>query len=413
MDSDGDGYYEISNAGQLFWFSMHVDQGNTAANAILTRTIDLAPGYTFHADGSVTYGGETVTEGWYEGWHPPIGSELAPYTGTFDGCGFTIRGLYINSNNLSGGDRSLFGCVGEDGIVQNLGVVNAYINTRGCVGGVVSKNFGTVRNCYYEGTIRCNGFIGGVVGDNGGTVTNCYHAGNIIGTESHIGGVVGINNGTVTNCYNTGDISNSVSYDKRFIGGVVGQNTSGRVTNCYNTGIISHSISGSDSGVSIGGVVGYSFNGASVTNCYFDSTKYVGNAVGTNEGTVDTRTSGMPSSQFTSGEVCYLLNDDQTSIVFHQTCGSGVPAFTGDTVYYGYISCAASAEMVYTNNNGVAAEKPAHGNITYANKGSNHTWTCGICGDSGDIHYVAQTISAHLFFVGLVYALTSKLKYFQ
>ena len=68
--------YEISNAGQLFWFAALVNgtltdgtAQNAAACAVLTTNIDLT--------------GEAWT---------PIGSESNPYTGTFDGQNHTISG---------------------------------------------------------------------------------------------------------------------------------------------------------------------------------------------------------------------------------------------------------------------------------------------------------------------------------
>ena len=51
----------------------------------------------------------------------PIGSfsPYAPFTGTFDGGGHTISGLYIDGNSSN---RGLFGYVGSGGTVKNLNV---------------------------------------------------------------------------------------------------------------------------------------------------------------------------------------------------------------------------------------------------------------------------------------------------
>ena len=76
---NADGYYEIGNAGQLFWFAQQVNiAGNTTANAKLTADIDL----------------ENRT--WY-----PIGvyndavdasgtTAQMMFKGTLDGCGYTV-----------------------------------------------------------------------------------------------------------------------------------------------------------------------------------------------------------------------------------------------------------------------------------------------------------------------------------
>ena len=40
-DSDGDGTYEISNAGQLYWFADKVNNGEYSLNAVLTADISV------------------------------------------------------------------------------------------------------------------------------------------------------------------------------------------------------------------------------------------------------------------------------------------------------------------------------------------------------------------------------------
>lgn len=54
----------------------------------------------------------------------PIGSESNRYTGTFDGNGKTISGIYINTDE---DNQGLFGCIGEDGTVKNLGIEDSWI----------------------------------------------------------------------------------------------------------------------------------------------------------------------------------------------------------------------------------------------------------------------------------------------
>ena len=41
VDSDNDGYYEIYNASQLFWFAKQVNEVDRTANAKLMNDIDL------------------------------------------------------------------------------------------------------------------------------------------------------------------------------------------------------------------------------------------------------------------------------------------------------------------------------------------------------------------------------------
>ena len=236
---EGDGTksdpYQIGSADDLRAFAEKVNGGETDANtrAELTDDIDLN------------------NQSWY-----PIGTSSSnPYSGTFNGDGHTISGLYIN--NSTADDQGLFGYVSGSGKIENLSVSGSVsVSGSDHVGGVVGLNLGTVINCAFSGSVSGSNHVGGVVGDNEGTVENCYNTGKVTGSSS-VGGVVGQNSGPVENCYNIGEVSGN------YVGGVVGYNISS-VTNCYNTG----KVSGPDSGSYVGGVVGYNII-STVTGCYF------------------------------------------------------------------------------------------------------------------------------------------------
>ena len=303
-------------------------------------------------------------------WNP-IGNIRRPYSGTFNGDGHTISGLYIGTtvNN-----QGLFGYLSTDGdntgTVKdltvsgtvsgnyNVGGVVGYNNggtVTGCifsgsgsvsgknyVGGVVGYNDGgIVTGCIFSGSGSVSGewYVGGIAGRNNGTVENCYNTGQVNGSadSSDVGGVVGLNRGTVENCYNTGTVTGTNDY----VGGVVGYNNEARVENCYNTG----EVSGNSY---VGGVVGYNNEGR-VENCYntgeVSGNSYVGGVVGDNRDTVencyyqqhdpaifgiggttadDTTTVAKTAAEFHSGEVAYLLQSKQTagsSQVWGQTLG--------------------------------------------------------------------------------------------
>ncbi|MGN0449520.1 MAG: hypothetical protein ACI4G0_04080, partial [Ruminococcus sp.] len=118
---DGSGVYQIGTAAQLYWFAglvngtlEEVDQ-NTAANAVLTADITVNTG-VLKSDG-------TLNTGTFTDWMP-IGNTSNQYAGTFDGQGHTINGLYFN--NTSTEDVGLFGCLGENGEIKNVGVIDSY-----------------------------------------------------------------------------------------------------------------------------------------------------------------------------------------------------------------------------------------------------------------------------------------------
>ncbi len=186
--------YKIATAEELWDFAKLVNGGETDANtrAELTDDIDLS-----EICGE-NIGGQSVS------WTPIGNSSSNPYSGTFDGNGKTISGLYINSS--SDNYQGLFGYVGSSGKVQNLSVSGS-VSGGMYVGGVVGyNNSGTVENCHNIGEISGSYYVGGVVGyNNSGSVENCYNTGAVNSSGNNVGGVVGVNigsgSGTVTGCY--------------------------------------------------------------------------------------------------------------------------------------------------------------------------------------------------------------------
>ena len=327
------GVYEISNAGQLYWFAELVNGGTTNVNAVLTKDIDLNPGYVFNADGTVTKDG-TLATGNKRSW-TPIGKESGNsknyYAGTFNGMGYAVSGIYTTySSQVSA--TGLFGYVAEGGKVQNVGVENAYIAGYMWTAGVAGVNYGTVTNCYSMATVDSNHKAGGVVGNNIGTVEDCYNTGNVDGGDS-VGGVVGESYGTITNCHNTGAVNGS-NFD---VGGVVGYNK-GPVENCYNTG----SVVGESS--CVGGVVGIHQSGT-VRNCY-NSGDVTGNSGASGHG-------GVIGSNSATVEKCYNTGN--------VTGGSNVGGVVGGN--------GRSSVMINCYNTGVVYGSSYTGGVTGNNYG--------------------------------------------
>ena len=330
-DGTKDAVYEISNAGQLYWFAGLVNgtlsgvAQNKSANAVLTADI-VVNANVLKSDG-------TLNEGTFKEW-TPIATSASPYTGIFDGQNHTISGLYFNQENSY--DVGLFGR--NNGKIANAGIWDSYFYGTSKVGGVCGNNYtGTITNCYNTGSVSGLGNLGGVNGYNdGGTITNSYNAGSVSGTERYVGGVSGYNDGgTITNCYNVGSVGGS-----GYVGGVNGWNK-GIITNCYNTG----SVSGT--GVNVGGVIGRNESNASITNCYYDSTIYTGNAIGANDGTTE-KVEGKTTEQFKTGEVTYLQQNGQSEEIWGQTIGTDTyPVLHGPKVYKSitYMGCNDSSEI--------------------------------------------------------------------
>ena len=330
--------YLISNAGQLAAFASAVNDGQYGICAKLTEDIVIQEG-VLKADGSLN-GGD------FDQWTPICDSESNPYSGTFDGDGHSISGLYING---AAGYIGLFGYIGEGGAVKNVGIVDSYISyineseDESPVGGVCGVNSGTITNCYNTGTVSGSClYAGGVCGWNyNGTITNCYNTGTVSGIGLYAGGVCGWNNSTITNCYNTGIVSVSGLY----AGGVCGNN-GGTVKNCYNTGAVS--------GEYAGGVCGRNMNDGTIENCYntgavssttTGGSNYAGGVCGNNYGTVencyylkglentDDTSEEKTAAEFLSGEVAWLLQNGQGDQVWGQKIGvDSYPKFSDEKV---------------------------------------------------------------------------------
>ncbi len=157
-----------------------------------------------------------------------IGNNRNYFSGTFDGDGHTISGLYINKPETD--YQALFGYINE-ATVKNI-MVSGEVTGKGYVGGIVgySEQFSTVINCHNNAAVSGKGSyadVGGVVGFNYfySTVINCYNSEAVSGGDTaFVGGVVGYNNtgSKVINCYNRSAV---VCNNPNKIGGVVGINS--------------------------------------------------------------------------------------------------------------------------------------------------------------------------------------------
>ena len=74
-----------------------------------------------------------------------IGSPDRPFEGVFDGRGYTITCDFDSAPD----GWSLFGSIGEGGVVRNLKVVFKDVEVKGSAfGGIALINYGTVQNCH-------------------------------------------------------------------------------------------------------------------------------------------------------------------------------------------------------------------------------------------------------------------------
>ena len=168
-------YYEIYNAGQLFWFAKQLNDGKISnkSNLKLMKDIKIPDGYDWTSirDKSYTWSFEGTIEGNYH-----VISGLRPANDETNKWGLVARIKH--------------------GSVQNIGLVLEGDWTCGlCRTAMYDIN---IQNCFVVGTNFLNSC-------SGGTVTNCLAvSGKLEGTASSVS-----NRATFTNCYETSKGSNS------------------------------------------------------------------------------------------------------------------------------------------------------------------------------------------------------------
>ena len=326
--------YQISTAEELYWFARLVNgklenvKQDASANAKLMNDIIVNTG--------VLDAVKNHLESDFIEWEPIGTAYWNAYTGTFNGQGHTISGLYFNDSSAE--DVGLFGYIGANGKISNVGVLDSYFkfNAKGGGGGVCGENDrGVLQNCSNSSTVIGKedydyvSNIGGVCGDNSGTVRDCKNTGSVSGYAT-IGGVCGYNEkgGIIVNCFNEGTVSGT----GHNVGGVCGDNIRGTIKSCYNTA----SVSGR---YDVGGVCGENYNGT-ITNCFNKGTvsgtrNNVGGVCGYNDGTDGTikscynTASVSVSGQYYVGGVCGYNYDGTITNCFNKGTVSGTGDYVG------------------------------------------------------------------------------------
>lgn len=167
-------YYEIYNAGQLFWFAKQFNESKIPdnSNLKLMKDIEIPDGHNWTSIGDI-----------YNKF----------FKGNIEGNYHVISGLRPANDNTSY-KRGLVARI-QDGKVQNIGLVLEDGWTFGLCHTAVGTN---IQNCFVVGTNFLNN-------SSNGTVTNCLAvSGKLEGTKSSM-----TNRASFTNCYETtkGDFS--------------------------------------------------------------------------------------------------------------------------------------------------------------------------------------------------------------
>ena len=228
----------------------------------------------------------------YDNWQP-IGTVGMPFEGVYDGDGYSVEGLNIESSDSYLG---LFGFV--TGTVKDLEVHGTIIGINednlgyahtfaGGIAGAIN-NEALISGCLNYVNVTGDAYVGGVVGSvmktdylqsgtGFGRVEDCVNYGKVTAnaataTNEHatyFGGIVGANYGVIADCTNNGEVDgdtntpSEATYTDRYVGGIAGYSyipyKSGAgpnevmeytaISGCYNYGYV-HGTYG------VGGIVG-------------------------------------------------------------------------------------------------------------------------------------------------------------
>jgi hypothetical protein len=217
--------------------------------------------------------------------------QYIPFSGTFDGAGYTLSHFTYTYKQAPQEFIGLFGYVdGADARLSNIHLRDVAINTLGngvdsgalvgwlkngtvehCsveqgsvtintsgVGGLVGYFYlGTIRDCYADVTVSgANGIAGGLVGSSyDGLIQGCTAQGLVTG-KYDCGGLIGSNGGQIRRCSANAQVSGF-----RQIGGLAGSNN-GLLEQSFSTG----SVQGTSQDA--GGLVGRELGEVGIFDCY-------------------------------------------------------------------------------------------------------------------------------------------------
>lgn len=223
------------------------------------------------------------------------------FTGTFDGRGNRIIGLYTTKDSKGGNSNTLtnagiFSTVGEGGVVKDVNIYSGTFTGTTTAGAVAGENNGRIEGIVTFGnTVTVTGDngnasnVGGIVGVNnsGGTVDDVESTGSVIAGSSTAvaGGLVGTNDGGLANSFSDSAVTvgtNVTGGTSAGLGGVVGVNTEkGNVQYVDSLGVTNGGATGSSN---IGGIIGT--NNGNMYSGYNESIvsgkDNVGGIIGTN-----------------------------------------------------------------------------------------------------------------------------------
>lgn len=291
-----DGYYHLSTVEDVEWFSHMVRDAYHGAMKV-------------KLDADIDYEGK-------EDAHLPIGIDAHKFFGHFDGQGHRIKRMILTTNNklinrVKDG-QGFFGSVrgggtDDDGTTTNEVIIENLIIDSSC--SIKHDNY------FAAGVVgRVNAVTTGSVI----TIRNCGNEADIYTTGKNAAGILGCVDGTkvglkIINCWNKGNITGLAGESAAICGwtGQTDSNLTKEAKGCWNIG----EVTGIDGN-------GYNmFRVGTLNGALFPTPTNIVDLCQTNGGNQGKVTINT-DDPIASGELCYLLNEDQSEIVFTQTIGT-------------------------------------------------------------------------------------------
>ncbi len=292
IDSDGDGLIDIDNLEALNNIRYNLKGTSYKVSADGSGNSEGCPatgcfGYELMGNldfaDAASYAAGSVNSDWRPdnadpdmatnaGWEPisDLSDRFDQFSATFAGNGNTIANLY----SRGGGVRGLFGEIGADATIRNVGIIDGAIygdaGDDDIVGGLAGFNSGEIIASYATGTANGGAggdIVGGLVGFNSGEIIASYAIGDPdggAGDSDNVGGLAGRNSGEIIASYADGYADGGAG-DGDNVGGLIGVNNgSGRIIASYAAGDADGGI-GNDH---VGGLIGINNSGGEITASY-------------------------------------------------------------------------------------------------------------------------------------------------
>ena len=223
------------------------------------------------------------------------------YKGIFDGQGYTINNLYLDSTKnpeiaydtaFIYIEDSIFKNINFDNIyicseksgtgiistsvnsyIENIHTLKGIITSEGyCIAGICgTADYSEILNCSNNINISGEYYVGGITGnDFSSKINKCYNGKEgIISGSYAVGGISGQSwrSSTIDSCYNRAEIISTRESNMAQAGGIVGFNEGGtsKVENCYNTGNVTGKYT------CVGGIIGHDNKGTYIKNHIFNT----------------------------------------------------------------------------------------------------------------------------------------------